>query len=244
MMSKEPITRKLTAILYADVAGYSRLTGDDELGTHRAVMDALDFTAEAIKAHGGTVLRWAGDAVLAEYPSIIACVNSAIAIQTELGARNDGVPADKRIKVRMGINLGEVLMDRGQIYGDGVNLAARLEAAAEPGGICISAAVHDQIAGKTDSLFEDGGLQMFKNIAKPVRVYRWRPTSSGSSQERASANSSNFSDKPAIAVLPFNNLSGDPEQEYFSDGMTEDIITALSRLRWFLVIARNSTFVY
>ena len=113
-MSEEPIARKLTAILYADVAGYSRLTGDDELGTHRAVMDALDFTAEAINAHGGTVLRWAGDAVLAEYPSVVACVNAAVAIQTELDSRNDGVPEDKRIMVRMGINLGEVLIDRGQ----------------------------------------------------------------------------------------------------------------------------------
>lgn len=243
-MSEEPIARKLTAILYADVAGYSRLTGDDELGTHRAVMDALDFTAEAINAHGGTVLRWAGDAVLAEYPSVVACVNAAVAIQTELDSRNDGVPEDKRIMVRMGIHLGEVLMDRGQIYGDGVNLAARLEAAAEPGGICISATVHDQINGKIESSFEDGGLETFKNIAKPIRVYRWRPGNGGVGQAGVATSSSDLADKPAIAVLPFNNLSGDPEQEYFSDGMTEDIITALSRLRWFLVIARNSTFVY
>ncbi len=243
-MSKEPITRKLTAILYADVAGYSRLTGDDELGTHRAVMDALDFTAEAIEAHGGTVLRWAGDAVLAEYPSVVACVNAAIAIQSQLDSRNDGIPEDKRIMVRVGIHLGEVLIDRGQIYGDGVNLAARLEAAAEPGGICISAAVHDQVNGKIESTFEDGGLETFKNIAKPIRVYRWRRGTTGSGQVRVSAGGSDITQKPAIAVLPFNNLSGDPEQEYFSDGMTEDIVTALSRLRWFLVIARNSTFVY
>ncbi|HEX9569920.1 MAG TPA: adenylate/guanylate cyclase domain-containing protein, partial [Rhodospirillales bacterium] len=208
-MSEEPIARKLTAILYADVAGYSRLTGDDELGTHRAVMDALDFTAEAINAHGGTVLRWAGDAVLAEYPSVVACVNAAVAIQTELDSRNDGVPEDKRIMVRMGIHLGEVLMDRGQIYGDGVNLAARLEAAAEPGGICISATVHDQINGKIESSFEDGGLETFKNIAKPIRVYRWRPGNGGVGQAGVATSSSDLADKPAIAVLPFNNLSGD-----------------------------------
>lgn len=243
-MSNEPIARKLTAILYADVAGYSRLTGNDELGTHHAVMDAMDFTAEAIKAHGGTVLRWAGDAVLAECPSVVACVNSAIAIQTDLNSRNEGVPADKQIKVRMGINIGEVLIDRGQIYGDGVNIAARLEAAAEPGGICISAAVYEQINGKIESSFEGGGLETFKNIAKPIQVYRWRPPDTGAGKAHVPATSSDLAYKPAIAVLPFNNLSGDPEQEYFSDGMTEDVIAALSRLRWFLVIARNSTFVY
>ncbi|MCZ6731688.1 MAG: adenylate/guanylate cyclase domain-containing protein [Gammaproteobacteria bacterium] len=171
-MSKETAIRKLVAILYADVAGYSRLTGSDELGTHRRVMDALDFATESIKSGGGTVLRYAGDAILAEFSSVVAAVNAAVTIQIELGKRNESVPEDNKVQIRIGVNLGEVLQDRGEIYGDGVNLAARLESAAQPGGICISSAVYDQVTGKVNVDFGDGGDESFKNIAKPIHVYR------------------------------------------------------------------------
>jgi adenylate cyclase len=239
-MSTQTAIRKLTAILYADVAGYSRLTGGDELGTHQKVMDALDFATESIKSGDGTVLRYAGDAILAEFSSVVAAVNTAATIQMELDKRNEDVPADNQVQVRIGVNLGEVLQDRGEIYGDGVNLAARLESVAQPGGICISAAVYDQISGKVDVDFADGGDESFKNIAKPIHVYRWQPALvSGNTQRNSSR-----PHKPSVAVLPFTNMSGDPEQEYLADGISEDVITALSKIRWFMVIARTSTFTY
>lgn len=251
-MSKQTAIRKLTAILYADVAGYSRLTGSDELGTHQKVMDALDFATEAIKAGGGTVLRYAGDAILAEFSSVVAAVSAAVAIQIELDKRNEDVPADDKVQIRIGVNLGEVLQDRGEIYGDGVNLAARLESVAQPGGVCISSAVHDQITGKVDVDFEDGGDESFKNIAKPVRVYRWQPAlvnvnvqlNVNIQGDASQPKQSSTKDKLSVAVLPFDNMSGDPEQEYLADGISEDLITALSKIRWFMVISRNSTFTY
>ena len=245
-MSKQTAIRKLTAILYADVAGYSRLTGGDELGTHQKVMDALDFATESIKSGDGTVLRYAGDAILAEFSSVVAAVNAAATIQIELAKRNEDVPVDNKIEVRIGVNLGEVLQDRGEIYGDGVNLAARLESAAQPGGICISAAVYDQVAGKVDVDFGDGGDESFKNIAKPVHVYRWQPelVNVNMQGDPSQPNRPLLKQKPSIAVLRFDNMSGDPEQEYLADGISEDLITALSKIRWFMVIARNSTFTY
>jgi adenylate cyclase len=251
-MSEQTAIHKLTAILYADVAGYSRLTGGDELGTHQKVMDALDFATGSIKAGGGTVLRYAGDAILAEFSSVVAAVTAAVAIQTELDQRNEDVPTDDKVQVRIGVNLGEVLQDRGEIYGDGVNLAARLESAAQPGGICISSAVYDQVLGKVDVNFEDGGDESFKNIAKPIHVYHWHPALVNVNVQlnvniqgnAPQSKQPSTKEKPSVAVLPFDNMSGDPEQEYLADGISEDLITALSKIRWFMVIARNSTFTY
>lgn len=245
-MSEQTATRKLTAILYADVAGYSRLTSSDELGTHRRVMDALDWATESINSSGGVVLRYAGDAILAEFASVVAAVDNAVAIQTELGRRNAQAAEDSRIDIRIGINLGEVLQDRGEIYGDGVNLAARLESAARPGGICISSTVHDQVRGKIGVDFNDGGEEVFKNFAKPVHVFHWlpQPVSTSTQQDVTFPSKNMTKEKPSIAVLPFDNMSGDTEQEYLADGISEDLITALSKIRSFLVIARNSTFTY
>jgi len=242
-MSDQVSKHKLTAILYADVAEYSRLTGQDELGTHKRVMEVLDFTSENIKSDGGAVLRYAGDAILAEYPSVIAAIKSAAFIQTELQDRNQGAPDDNQVKIRIGINLGEVIEDRGEIFGDGVNTAARLESISDPGGICVSGLVHEQIKGKVDIEFDDCGKESLKNIAEPVHVFRWRP---GRSRNDADNPDSKAAARkiPSIAVLPFTNMSGDPEQDYLADGICEDIITALSKIRVFTVIARNSTFSY
>ena len=242
-MSKQTSKHKLAVIFYADVVDYSRLTGQDELGTHERVMQALDFASNTIKSDGGIVLRYAGDAMLAEFPSVIAAVNSAISIQLKLYEGNQKESEDNQVKIRIGINLGEVLEDRGEIYGDGVNTTARLESISRPGGLCISGLVHDQIKGKLPIDFEDCGKESLKNIAEPVHVFRWQP---GSSQESVTKSRTSSSPRkiPSIAVLPFTNMSGDPEQEYMADGICEDIITALSKIRVFTVIARNSTFSY
>ncbi len=239
-MTNSDTKRKLTTIFYADVAGYSRLTGRDELGTHRKVMETLDYASHSIKAAGGSVLRYAGDAILAEFSSVVNAVETAVGIQEELATRTRDEPEDERVRIRIGLNIGEVMEDRGEIFGDGVNVAARLEAAAEPGGICISSAVHDQARGRVGVRFLDGGRQLFKNIEEPVRVFHWRP---GTATEDA-VKVGGKGRRPSVAVLPFDNMSGDPEQEYFADGISEDIITALSKVRSFLVIARNSTFTY
>jgi len=241
-MSVDPLKRKLTAVLYCDVAGYSRLSGSDEEGTHRRVMQVLDFGSEQITREGGVVLRFAGDAILAEFSSAIAAVKAAVFIQTELQQQNRGLGADDRVQTRIGINIGDVIEDRGEVFGDGVNLAARLESAAPDGGICISVTVHDQLAGKLDLEFSDDGEENFKNINRPVRVYRWLPPQHAS--EEAVNPESRGSDKPSIAVLALTNMSGDPNQDYLGDGITEDLITALSKIRSFKVISRESTFSY
>jgi len=231
---------KLTAILYADVAGYSRLTSQDEMGTHQRVMGILDYASEAIKKGQGTVLRYAGDAILAESSSVLRLVQTAVDIQRELESRNVEFSAENKIQIRMGLHIGEVLQDRGEIFGDGVNLAARLEAAAQPGGICISAAVYEQIKGKLSEKFVDGGNQSFKNIANPVHIYFW-------ATEAAAVEISKdltLPSKPSIAILAFENMSNDPEQNFFAEGISEDIITELSRFRSFFVIARNSSFSF
>ena len=239
---KSPIKRKLTTILYADIVGYSRLTHQDELGTHLRVMDFLDYASEAISKGGGTVLRYSGDAILAEFESVIAATDTAIEVQKELSTRNGEKSDSEKVQIRIGLNLGEVMLDRGEIYGEGVNLAARLEAAAQPGGVCISSFVHEQIASKIDFSFVDGGEETFKNIGKPVRIYRWHPDKAA--EQTQSASHSGIEGRPSIAVLPFKNLSIDPEQEFFADGITEDIITELSRDKDIFVIARNSTMAY
>jgi adenylate cyclase len=236
---EDRLPRKLAAILYADVAGYSRLTGEDEEGTHKQLGVALDLITNQIKIKGGRVVHYAGDAVLADFGSVVAVVDCAVTIQRALAEQNADIPEDRRLQFRIGINLGEVIVDRNDIYGDGVNVAARLESLAQPGGICVSASVFEQVKGKLDVGFQDMGPQEVKNITEPVRAYRVLLVRLSAFDEPPP-----LPDKPSIAVLPFVNLSGDPEQEFFADGMAEDIITGLSRYRWFFVIARNSSFTY
>jgi len=234
--------RKLTTILYTDVAGYSRHTGGDEEGTHRRVMEILDFASARISEGGGKVLRYAGDAILTEFSSTVAAARVALDIQNTLAGENRELDADKKVQIRIGINIGDVIDDRGEVFGDGVNLAARLEAAAPEGGICISRSVHEQIRGKLDVQFTDGGEQNFKNIAHPVRVFEWEPAFEADTS--ATARSPQSSEKPSIAVLALTNMNHDPDLDYIGDGITEDLITALSRIRSFKVISRESTFSY
>ena len=241
-MPSDSLNRKLTAILYTDVAGYSRLTGGDEEGTHRQVMEVLDYASQQITDAGGNVLRYAGDAILAEFSSAVSAVSTAVEIQREMASKNHQVDDDKKVQIRIGINIGDVIEDRGEVFGDGVNLAARLEAAAPEGGICISASVHEQVMGKLEAEFTDGGSEQFKNINRPVHVYRWQPVSEINLSSSNPAKSG--SEKPSIAVLALTNMSNDPGQDFIGDGITEDLITALSKIRSFKVISRESTFSY
>ncbi len=234
-------TRRLTAILAADVAGYSRLMEADEEGTlERLKTLRRELSDPKIKEHRGRIVKTTGDGLLVEFGSVVDAVRCAIEVQGAMSERNAGVPPAQRIDFRVGINLGDIIRDKGDIFGDGVNIAARLEALAEPGGICVSGAAHDQVRDKLAIAFEDGGEQSLKNIARPVHVYRVKMTAPAPEPRPALA----LPHKPSLAVLPFENMSGDPEQEYFADGMVEDIITALSRIRWLFVIARNSSFTY
>jgi adenylate cyclase len=245
-MSKERLQRRLAAILSADVVGYSRLMGIDEAGT-LARLKALrrEFIDPEIAAHLGRIVKLMGDGMLVEFGSAVDAVTCAIEIQRGMAERNTVEPQDKRIELRIGINVGDIIIEGDDIFGDGVNIAARLEGVADPGGICLSRGAHDQVKGKLDVVFEDGGEQQLKNIAEPVRVYRMRPvTVAASVTSRVTAPFRPLPDKPSIAVLPFQNMSGDPEQDYFCDGLVEDIITTLSKLAGLRVIARNSTFVY
>jgi adenylate cyclase len=240
------ITRRLAAILAADVAGYSRLMGADEEGTLAALKEIRRELADPkIKEHRGRIVKTTGDGLLLEFASVVDAVRCAVEVQREMAERNAEVPTEKRIQFRMGINLGDIIKDGRDIYGDGVNVAARLEALAAPGGICVSRVVRDQVRDKLDFAFEDLGEQQVKNIARPVRVYRVRELGAAAKSPLGPASPLlPLPDKPSIAVLPFANMSGDPEQEYFADGMVEEIITALSRIRWLFVIARNSSFTY
>ncbi|MFQ5937327.1 MAG: adenylate/guanylate cyclase domain-containing protein [Acidiferrobacterales bacterium] len=284
-MEQDKVERKLAAILYADVAGYSRLTGQDEEGTHRILSTSLDAITATIERHSGKVLHYAGDAVLAEFASVVNALTCAVDIQRDLKVRNEGLPEERRLKFRIGLNLGDVIVDRHEIYGDGVNVAARLESLAEPGGICISRPVFDQVKHKMELGYGYLGEQKVKNIAEPVRAYRvilepeaagtvvgekrarpwqwmtlatvvallvgasaitiwirpWTPPAQVASQEKMAFP---LPDKPSIAVLPFRSLSGDSGQDYFSDGITEDIITDLSKFRELFVIASNTVFTY
>jgi TolB-like protein/class 3 adenylate cyclase len=237
-------TRRLAAILAADVAGYSRLIGADEEGT----LDRLKALREEIinpkvTEYRGRIVKTTGDGLLVEFASVVDALRCATEWQRAMPEHNAGIPAEDRIEFRIGINVGDVVVEGGDIFGDGVNVAARLEALAEPGGICVSARVQEDAAGRLNLTFEDLGEQNLKNIARPVRVYRIRLAVMESKSSTAPIVLA-LPDKPSIAVLPFQNMSGDPEQEYFADGMVEEIITALSRIRWLFVIARNSTFTY
>jgi len=235
-------TRRLAAILAADVAGYSRLMGADEEGTlERLKALRRELIDPKIAEHHGRIVKTTGDGLLVEFASVVDAVRCAVTVQHAMPERNTGVAADTRIELRIGINLGDVIVEGDDLYGDGVNIAARIEALADAGGVFVSNTVHDHVRDRLPFVFEDLGEQQVKNIARPVRVYRVRDTSAA---KPVTAPVLPLPDKPSIAVLPFANMSGDPEQEYFVDGMVEEIITALSRIRWLFVIARNSTFTY
>jgi len=243
-MAKQ-LPRKLAAILYADVADYSRLTGEDEEGTHRRLSEYLDLVSTSIDRHQGTVIHYAGDAVLADFSTVTSALECATSIQNDLSSRSRNLPDDRKIQFRIGINLGEVIVDRDDIYGNDVNIAARLEGLADAGGICISDAVRTAIGNKLPLAYEFMGEQSVKNIEHPIRAYQVKLHSKDQSLEEVPEFLEfELPKEPSIAVLPFTNMSGDQEQEYFSDGITEDIITALSKINNLLVIARNSTFTY
>jgi adenylate cyclase len=236
-------TRRLAAILAADVAGYSRLIGADEGGTlERLKALRRELLDPKIAEHKGCPVKTTGDGLLIEFGSVVDALRCAVEVQREMTGRSTGVPNDSRIEFRIGINVGDIVVEDGDIFGDGVNVAARLEGLAEPGGICVSARVQEDAAGKLDLAFEDIGEQQLKNIARLVRAYRVVTATNPATPQPGS--NPPLPDKPSIAVLPFANMSGDPEQEYFADGMVEEIITALSRIRWLFVIARNSSFTY
>jgi len=282
-MAQEGFKRKLTAILSADVEGYSRLMGDDEEATVRTLTSYREVLSTLIQQHNGKVLDSPGDNLLAEFVSVVDAVQCAVAVQKEIKSRNDELPENRRMQFRIGVNLGDVIEDQERIYGDGVNVAARTEGLADGGGVCVSGSAYDQIAKKLPLGYEYIGEQKVKNIEKPIRVYRvlmdpaaagkvigekrpisrhwrwaafallvvagalviwnfyYRPSFAPASEERMAYP---LPDKPSIAVLPFDNMSGDPEQAYFSDGLSEEIITALSKITKLFVIARNSSFSY
>jgi adenylate cyclase len=279
VMDERLLERRLAAILSADVEGYSRLMGDDEAATVRAITEYRRVIAAAVAGRGGRVVDAPGDNVLAEFASVVSAVQAAVDIQRELQARNAALPPSRHMRFRIGINLGDVIVEGERLYGDGVNIAARLESLADGGGICLSGAAYDQIEGKLPFACEFMGEQVVKNIARPVRVYRLRldaPPPAGSAPARRGQRARMgvvgaialavvvgaggwagwrwlgtpesaglpLPDRPSVAVLPFANLSGDPAQEYFSDGVTEDLITGLSKVSGLFVIARNSVFTY
>jgi adenylate cyclase len=238
--------RRLAAIVAADVVGYARLIRADEEGTIEA-LKALraDLIDPKLAEHHGRIVKLMGDGMLAEFGSVVDAVRAAAEIQGAVAEYNVDLPVDKRIELRVGINLGDVVIDGDDMHGDGVNIAARLEGLADPGGICVSGKVYEEVRDRTDLAFEDLGEQEVKNIDRPVRMWRWVTEIGAPAADPPGASEPlPHSDRPSIAVLPFDNMSGDPEQEYFSDGITEDIITALTHWRSFTVIARNSTFAY
>jgi adenylate cyclase len=240
--------RRLAAIVSADVAGYSRLMGRDESGTLEA-LKALrrDIVDPQIAARGGRIVKTTGDGLLLDFPSVVDAVRCMIEVQTAMASKMSNVPEDRRITFRIGVNLGDIIIDGDDIFGDGVNIAARLQEIASAGGLCVSSRVHEDIRDRLDTAFEDGGMQTLKNIARPVQVWRWSPGASAPAARARGPTTDvplTLPEKPSIAVLPFQNMSGDPEQEYFTDGITEDIITELSRFHSLFVIARNSSFSY
>jgi TolB-like protein/class 3 adenylate cyclase/Tfp pilus assembly protein PilF len=232
------MNRRLAAIVAADVAGYSRLIGTDEEGTVRALQGHQSVLFPLIRDSGGAVINTAGDSILAEFPSVVAAVRTAVAAQELMATRNGNVAPERRLQFRIGVNQGEIIADRDEVYGDGINVAARLQALAAPGGIAISGRVHEDVAGKLHISWRDAGEQTLKNIARPVKVWHWE------NSHEAPPIGPELPDRPSVAVLPFDNWGGQPDAAFFSDGITEDIITGLARFRSLFVVARNSSFAF
>jgi adenylate cyclase len=240
-LASDRVERRLTAILAADIAGYSRLMGDDEEGTLAQIKThRRSLVDPKIEEHRGRIVKTTGDGLLVEFASVVDAVRCAVDVQRGMIARNAEIAKDKRIEFRMGVNVGDIIIDGGDIFGDGVNVAARLEGIAEPGGVCVSARVQEDVWGRLDVAFSDEGEQKLKNIERPVRVYRVQLSGAAPTAKIALP----IPDKPSIVVLPFDNLSADPNQDYLADGIVEAITAALSRIRSFFVIARNSAFTY
>ena len=240
------LERRLAAVLAADVAGYSRLMGADEVGTLSALKDIRrEVIDPTLAEHKGRIVKSTGDGMLVEFASAVDAVSCAMTVQSKMVERGDAAP---RISFRIGINVGDIIVEGGDIFGDGVNVAARIENECEPGGVFLSGSAFEQVRGKTEFAFDDLGERSLKNIERPVRLYAVRsPTAEPVSPAQTSVRSGtvfSLPDKPSIAVLPFQNMSGNSEQEYFADGIVEDIITALSRFKSLFVIARNSSFTY
>jgi adenylate cyclase len=239
------LERRLAAILAADAVGYTSLMGADEAGTLRRFTELRQGLLEPLIAeHHGRVVKLIGDGLLVEFASVVDALTCALAWQAGVAEHEAATDEDKGFKFRIAINLGDVIVEGEDIHGDGVNIAARLEGLAEPGGICLSDDAYRQVRGKVEAEFEDLGERKLKNVAEPVRVHRVKTEVPGTAAAKPPCEPLPLPDKPSIAVLPFDNMSGDPEQEFFADGITEDLVTALSKIRWFFVIARNSTFTY
>jgi adenylate cyclase len=245
-MAEMRVERRLAAILAADVVGYSRLMGADEAGTLAALTRHREIIFDpAVAAHNGRIVKLIGDGAIVEFGSVVDAVNCALTVQRSGGALPDATARQPTIVLRIGINLGDVIIENDDIYGDGVNVAARLEPLAEPGGICVSSIVNESVGNRIDARFLDGGDVSVKNIDRPIRVWKWHPGKTDVAANRSNATHPTLNvETPSIAVLPFTNMSGDPEQEYFSDGITEDVITDLSKIAGLLVISRNSSFTY
>ena len=243
-MAKDKVERRLAAIFAADMVGYSSLMEADEEGTiARQRAHHTELIDPKIAEYDGRIVKLMGDGILVEFPSVVDAVHCAVEVQQAMAEREGDLPDDRRIRYRVGVNLGDIVINGDDILGDGVNLAARIEGVASPGGICLSDEAYRQVQGKLDHRFEDLGEQPLKNISRPVRIWRW---TEGATQSlpSATAQAPKLPDEPSIAVLPFNNMSGDPDQEFLADGLAEDIITALSKIADLFVIARNSTFGY
>jgi TolB-like protein/class 3 adenylate cyclase/tetratricopeptide (TPR) repeat protein len=246
MVQEQPgrVGRRLSAIVAADVAGYSRLMGLDETGTARILREHRVIADAVVAKHGGRIVKTTGDGLLIEFPSVVDAVECAVAVQTVMAERNEGVPQDRRMLFRIGINLGDILIEGDDILGDGVNVAARLEGIAEPGGICISSSAYDLVRGKIDVEFTDLGEQSLKNIARPVRTYAVMRNGLGLNKQNGALPHTPSAPRLSIVVLPFANIGGDPEQDYFADGVTESLTTDLSRIAGSFVIARNTAFTF